>query len=262
MKRAVRMEWTKLRTVRGTAWCLVTLVLGTAVVGALVAATGDAADCRPRPCTLDAVRISLTGIYCGQLGVVVLAALAVTAEYDTMLIRTTLAASPRRIAVLAAKATVVAATVLAAGLVAVAASAAAGRIILPGNGFTPEHGYPHLLSPADGPAARAYLGTVGYLGLIALLSLGIAATVRHTGAAVTVTLALLYVAPIAAQFTTDPVWQQRILRYTPMPAGLAVQATVNLDTQPIGPWTGLGVLAAYTGTAVVLGALLLHSRDA
>ena len=47
-----------------------------------------------------------------------------------------------------------------------------------------------------------------------------------------------------------------------MTAGLAVQATVGLDTLPIGPWTGLGVLAGWAVAALLGGGLALRLRDA
>jgi ABC-2 type transport system permease protein len=51
-------------------------------------------------------------------------------------------------------------------------------------------------------------------------------------------------------------------RYAPMTAGLAIQATRNLGRLPIGPWPGLGVLAAYAGAALLAGGVLLRARDA
>jgi hypothetical protein len=47
-----------------------------------------------------------------------------------------------------------------------------------------------------------------------------------------------------------------------MTAGLAIQATKGLDQLPIRPWAGLGVLAAYAGAAMLLGAALFKLRDA
>jgi len=47
-----------------------------------------------------------------------------------------------------------------------------------------------------------------------------------------------------------------------MSAGLAVQATRGLDTMPVGPWQGLGVLAMYAAAALLIGAILLQIRDA
>ena len=37
---------------------------------------------------------------------------------------------------------------------------------------------------------------------------------------------------------------------------------VQLDTLPISPWAGLGVLAAWAAGALLLGGLLLRVRDA
>ena len=42
----------------------------------------------------------------------------------------------------------------------------------------------------------------------------------------------------------------------------AIQATRGLERLPIGPWAGLGVLAAWAGTAMLLGAVVLQVRDA
>jgi ABC-2 type transport system permease protein len=47
-----------------------------------------------------------------------------------------------------------------------------------------------------------------------------------------------------------------------MTAGLAIQATINLRSLPIGPWAGLGVLAAWAAGALLAGGLLLRLRDA
>jgi ABC-2 type transport system permease protein len=47
-----------------------------------------------------------------------------------------------------------------------------------------------------------------------------------------------------------------------MTAGLTIQATTGLNTLPISPWAGLGVLAAWAAGALALGGILLRSRDA
>ena len=47
-----------------------------------------------------------------------------------------------------------------------------------------------------------------------------------------------------------------------MDAGLTIQSTANLGKLPIGPWAGLGVLAAWTAAALFTGWLLLQLRDA
>ena len=101
-----------------------------------------------------------------------------------------------------------------------------------------------------------------YLCLIALLSLGVALVVRHTGAAIATALGLLFVFPVIATLVTEPRWREWLTEWAPMSAGLAVQATRGLDAAPVGPWQGLGVLAAYTVAALALGGVALEVRDA
>ena len=177
------------------------------------------------------------------------------------MIRVTLAAMPRRPALLAAKAAVVTGVVLVAGTIAVAASLLAGRLLEPGNGFTTGRGFVPL-SLAHGPTLRAAAGSVLYLALIALFSLGAATALRDSAVAITVVLGLLYIFPVLGNVIFNPVWQHRVERWAPMNAGLAIQATRNLGTLPIGPWAGLGVLAAWTAVALLAGGLLLRLRDA
>jgi ABC-2 type transport system permease protein len=177
------------------------------------------------------------------------------------MIRVTLAAVPRRLAMLAAKATVVAGVTAAAGILSVAGSLLAGWRILPGNGFVGAHAVLPL-SLGDGPLLRAAAGSVLYLVLIALLSLGAATALRDAGAAIPVVLGLLYVVPVLGFVILDPQWQHRIQRWAPTDAGLAIQATRQLGKLPIGPWAGLGVLAAWAAAALLAGTLVLRLRDA
>lgn len=262
MKRAVRAEWTKLRTLPSTAWLAAAVVVLTVGLGAATTASVDTSRCPTvSTCFEDTVELTLGGVALGQAAIVVLAVAAVTNEHGNGLVATTLAAMPRRGTVLAAKATVVSAVAVAAGTVAVAGSVAAGRAILPANGFTAAHGYPPL-SPTDGPTLRAAVGTVLYLVLVALLAMGVGAVLRDTAGAVTLVLALLYLAPIVAGLVSDPRWQDRIRSLGPMTAGLSIQATVALDRLPVGPWAGIAVLALYALAALTLGALVFHHRDA
>jgi len=260
MLAALHMEWTKLRTMRSTAWCLLAVIGLSIGLSAYATGTTDAVHCAPH-CSFDVPRLSLSGVYLGQVAVVALAALAVTSEYDTMMIRITLAACPRRLTVLAAKLTVVTAFVLGSATMAVLGSLLASRVILPGNGFTAARGYP-LLSLSDPVTARACIGTVLYLALVALLSAGTCAIIRHTGWSVTAILGLLFVPPILLQFVNNPSWHDRILRYSPMTAGQAIQVTKGLRQLAVGPWQGLAILAAYAAAAIVTGALVIRCRDA
>ncbi|MFC6016725.1 ABC transporter permease [Plantactinospora solaniradicis] len=258
----VHAEWTKLRTLPSTTWLGLAVVVATVAFSALATAAVDTSACpTPTECFEDTTRLSLWGVRIAQVAVAVLAVLAVTNEYGNGLIQTTLAANPRRWAVLAGKAGVVTALVLAAAVPGVLGSLLAGRLILPGNGFTPANGYPPL-SLADEPTLRAAVGTVLYLGLVALLAIGVGTAVRDTAGSMIVVLTLLFSFPVVTQLVSDPKWQERLGKVAPMTSGLAVQATTALERQPIGPWAGLGVLAGWAGAALLAGALLFRFRDA
>jgi ABC-2 type transport system permease protein len=251
-------EWTKLRTVAASGWLLLASIALTVALGAAATATVDYASTTS---VEDTTKLSLTGIDLGQAIVAILAVLVIGNEYSTGMITVTLAATPRRTVVLAAKATILSALTIAAGTIAVLGSLLAGRLILPGNGFTRAHGYP-TLSLAHDPTLRAAAGSVLYLALIALLSLGIATAVRDSATAIGLVLGLLYLFPIVKQVVTDPTWQRHLEQIGPMAAGLAVQNTTDTHHLPIGPWSGLAVLAAWSATALLVGGLLLRLRDA
>ena len=255
MRTALHAEWTKLRTQPGTTALLIGAVVLTVGLSTGVAVTATTAGAS------DPAKLALTGVYLGQVVIAALSVLVIGGEYSTGMIRTTLGAMPRRWSVLAAKATLVAGAAAAVGVVAVLGSLVAGALILPGHGFTAAHGYPQL-SPSDGAVLRAAVGSVLYFALIALLSLGVATAVRDSATAVGVVLALLFLFPIVASVVTDPHWQRHLLQIAPMTAGLAIQSTTGLRSLPIGPWAGLGVLAAWAAGSLLTGGLLLRLRDA
>ncbi|WP_433245368.1 ABC transporter permease [Actinomadura nitritigenes] len=252
MKRALHAEWTKMRTVPGPLW----LLLGTAgTTVALSAAATAVVNCTANGCGGDTTKLTLMGVYLGQAPVAILAVLLIGGEYNSGLIRTTLTAVPRRATVLAAKAVTLTGVVAVGGSVAVLGAVLAGRLILPDLGD-------RELSPSSGPTLRALFGTVLYLILIGLLSLGVATAVRDAATSIGVVLGLLYIVPIVSQTISDPEWRRLLEKTAPMGSGLAIQATTNLGSLPISPWAGLGVTAAWAAAALVVGGLLLRTRNA
>ena len=243
MRNTVHAEWTKARTLSATIWVLA------GVLGATVAVSALAVTSARHGSDADPVKTSLTGVYLGQVVAAVLGVLAISDEYGTGMIHVTLTAMPRRAAVLAAKAAVLAGQVLTAGTVAILVSALLGRLILPGYALTPA-----LL--------RAAAGSVLYLTLIALLGLGIATAVRDAAVAIGIVLGLLFLFPIIAHYITITTVQHYLNEIAPMTAGLYIQSTTGLRTLPLTPWQGLTVLAAWTAAALLLGGLTLQVRDA
>jgi ABC-2 type transport system permease protein len=249
---ALHAEWTKLWTAPGTIGLLLAVVVATVAVSA---AASGLVTCPSGTCGFDPVKLSLTGVGVGQAVVAVLAVLVIGGEYPTGMLRVTLAAVPRRLTVLAAKAAVLAGVVTAAATVAVGGSLLAGRVLLPAAAAA-------AVSPGDGGTVRAAVGSVLYLVLIALLGLGTATAARSPAAAVGIVLGLLYVLPIVTQVIRDPDWKRHLQQLGPMSAGLTVQATVKLDSLPLRPWEGLAVVAGWAVAALVVGGLVLHRRDA
>ena len=259
---AVHAEWTKLRTLAGTWWLLaaavaVTIAAGVAVAGTAALPSGGV----PAGAAADPARLSLAGVTLGQAIVALLAVLAVGGEYGTGMIRVTLAATPRRLTMLTAKAVVVTGGAAAAGAVAVLGSVLAGRLILPGRGLSAANGYA-VMSLGNGPDLRAAAGSVLYLVLIALLALGVATAVRDSAVGTGLVLGLLYLFPIASAVVPDQTLARHLEQAAPMTAGLWIQATAGLRSLPLAPWQGLGVLALWALGALILGAAVLRLRDA
>ena len=102
--RVLRSEWTKLVSVRSTRWSLLAAVLLTIGLPMLFAGVTsshwgsmsphDRADRHP----LD---IALAGVNVSQLAIAVLGVLTITAEYSTGMIRSTMIAVPKKVAVAA-----------------------------------------------------------------------------------------------------------------------------------------------------------------
>jgi ABC-2 type transport system permease protein len=257
LSNAIHAEWTKLRTLSATGWLLLGAVTLSIALGAAAAAE---TDYTPAGSIQDTTKLSLSGIELGQALIAIVAVLAIGNEYSTRTIHVTLTAMPRRATMLAAKATVVCGLAIAAGTIAAFGSVLACQLIFPRNGFTPAHGY-STPSLTHGPTLRAAAGSALYLALIALLSLGIATALRDSATSIGLVLGLLYLFPIVQQ-VVDPDWQRHLKQIGPMTAGLSIQTTINVHNQPIGPWSGLGVLAAWAAVALLVGGVRLRLSDA
>jgi ABC-2 type transport system permease protein len=262
---AVHAEWTKLRTLAGTWWLLAAAVAVTIAAGVAVAATAAVppgpSGGGPAGAAADPARLSLAGVTLGQVIVALLAVLAVGGEYSTGMIRVTLAATPRRVAMLTAKAVVVTGWAAAAGAVAVLGSVLAGRLILPGRGLSAANGYA-VMSLGNGQDLRAAAGSVLYLALIALLALGVTTAVRDSAVGTGLVLGLLYLFPIASAVVPDHTLSRHLEQAAPMTAGLWIQATAGLRSLPLTPWQGLGVLALWALGGLIFCAVVLRLRDA
>jgi len=203
------------------------------------------------------------GTFAGMLPLVALGALVMTAEYRRHLVRTTLAASPRRGPVLAAKALVTGGACFAAALVATAGALLLAQPLLRRSGYRPPT-YPDP-SLSDPRVLRVIAGTAAAAALVALLSLGLGTILRRGAAAITAVAAVLLVPAVMTPLLPAGAgrWVQRL---SPV-AGLSVQQVRETDDAFLlpwagRPWTGLAVLAGYAVAALTAAYLLLRRRDA
>ncbi|WBO61786.1 ABC transporter permease subunit [Streptomyces camelliae] len=208
----------------------------------------------------------LVGTFAGLIVLTVVAVQFVTAEYRRGLIGTTLAATPGRERVLAAKAAVVMAVAFAVGVTVAAVSIPLGRQRAHASHFV-------VFTVPRAVELRAVLGTGLLLATSAALALALGTLLRRGATAITtviVTTVLPYLLAVSGVLPAAPA--QWLLRLTPA-AGFAVQQTLPHYSHvlsvytpssgyfPLSPWAGYAVLAGWTALALAAATLLLRRRD-
>jgi ABC-type transport system involved in multi-copper enzyme maturation permease subunit len=233
--------------------------------GFTVTGTGDIA-----PITavgLATVGQFLTGAFVALIAVVVVGAVFVTAEYRRGLIRTTLAASPRRGRVLAAKAIVAGGISFGAGLAAAAVVVAFTLRVAHAKGA-------YVLPAGPLTELRVIAGTAALLAVAAVLTVAVGTLLRRSAVAVTTGIVVIVLPYILGTGGLLPVGaEQWLLRFTPA-AAFAIQQSAPAYPQvtasytptagyfPLAPWAGFAVLCAYAAVALALAAVALRRRDA
>jgi ABC-2 type transport system permease protein len=253
--RVVLSEWIKLRSLRSTLFALLAAVALTVGLGVLISAL-RANDFNqhgfgPGP-HFDSTLVSLRGIYLAQLPIGVLGVLMITGEYATGMIRASVAAVPKRLPVLWAKALVFTVTGFVVGGVASLAAFLGGQAML-----NSAHVGVGLGSPG---AARAVLGGALYLTVVGLLGVGLGFLLRNTAGAIATLFGLLLVLPAIAAALPASLYND-VFRYLPMVAGTQAMTTVQ-DSSLLTPWQGIGVFFLYAVAAIGAGAFVFRRRDA
>ena len=252
---ALRSEFTKIRSTRSTYWALLAVIVATVGFGAL-ASWGAAHSHDPGGPGFDATQNSLGGLYISQLIIAVLGALTITSEYSTGMMRTSLAALPRRGTVFAAKAIVFTVVALVTGLVTTFASFFLGQALMSGQHINATLGQPDVL--------RAVIGGALFLTVCGLLAFGIGMILRHTAGAITAAIGLLFVLSVVVHFLPES-WQAHVDKWMPALAGSGIWATVAPSpgsTPTFSAWAGFAVLAGYAAVAMAAGLVVFFRRDA
>lgn len=259
----LRSEWIKLTSLRSTFWSLLALVLVGVGLSLVLALTMESAGVPDEPSARFALSIVAIGASFGQFVAAVLGVLAVSGEYSTKMVQSTLAAVPSRLPILAAKALVLFSLVAVVGLVTLFGSWAATYSMFDELGLAVG-----LWEPGF---AGALLGAAGYLGLTSVFALGVGTILRSAAGGIATVLGVLLILPVGLSLLGNSL--EWVIAMTPygfaaagesmwsVPSTLPGSSTPGLGA-PLAPWAGGMVVLAWTTVSLVLGALTLRGRDA
>ena len=252
LRNALPAEWTKFWTVRSTPWSLFALFLLTLGIGMLSTNALVSRDSPPS----ESMRHILIGFNFGQFAVGVLGIMFLSAEFGTGLIRSTLAAMPRRSVVLIAKAIIIAVVTFVVGEFFAFSTFFVAQAML-SNG-------PHAVSLSQPGVMRVLIESGIYLTLMALIGLGLAAVMKNTAASIAIFAGVVLIVAIIIGAMPTAI-QNALTRFLPLTIGSTVFSTVTpprLNNIPtFSSSVGLVVLAVYAAVLMFFGWWLMERRD-
>ncbi len=252
----LRSEWVKLRSVRSSRMTLlasaaVLLLIGaltSALNGGLLASPDDGGGLGPG----DPTGTALAGIVFTPLLIGVLGVLAITSEYSTGTIRSTMTLIPKRLPVLWAKAAVLTAVTLPVMLVAALVTFWSGQLLLDAGGAG-------TVTLGDPGVLRAVLGTAVYLTGVVLIGLAAGTLLRGTAVAISALFGLVFLLPGLGSLLLPASWQDNVLLYLPSNAASAF-TTVAPGPELLSAGTGAIVFAAWVVVPLIAAAVTLKRR--
>jgi ABC-2 type transport system permease protein len=256
-RRVLRSEWAKLWSLRST-WITLGVGLLFLVAFGVIAAvrykssvtSGQQMD--PDFADATALSLSLFGVSFAQLALGVLGVLVTAGEYSTGMIRSTLAAVPRRLPVLWSKSA-------AFGLVALVVGVVGAFVtFLIGSGIV--SGTPAALSISDAGVVRSLLGAGLYLGLVGVIGAALGALLRSVAGGISVLVAGLMLVPGLISLLPSS-WHNTIQPYLPSTAGESMFA-LHEAPNTLSPGAGLAVFVGWTVLVLAGAAWRLARTDA
>ncbi|GAA0927665.1 ABC transporter permease subunit [Streptomyces asiaticus] len=238
-------EWTKLWSVRSTWWSLLATA-GLMLLAAPIIGSTMVNNRRGGP-LVSATEVTISTVYIAQFGLIALAMLAITAEYTSGSIRTTLQAVPRRGTLLLAKTLVVGAVCLVAGTATGLLGIAAASLMLG-----------DLTTVDSGEAVATALRIGVHLALISALTVGVAVAVRSAAGTLTIVFVGLTMVSLILS-ATDMAPLEYVADRLPDAAGTHF---MNADGTPYGPMTALLFVVGWAVLVQAVGYLVLRKRDA
>lgn len=255
-RRVLAAEWAKLWSLRST-WITLGLGLLFLVAFGLIAASryksgidsGQHMD--PDFARSTAVSLSLFGTNFAQLALGVLGVLVTAGEYSTGMIRSTLAAVPRRLPVLWSKAAVFGVVALVIGTI--------GAFVAFGFGSGIVSGTPAAMGISHAGVVRSLLGAGLYLGLVGVIGTALGALLRSVAGGISVFVASFMLIPGLLSLLPSS-WKDNISPYLPSNAGESIFALTH-DSTTLSPGAGLLVFLGWTALALAGAAYRLVRRD-
>ncbi|MEW2449628.1 ABC transporter permease [Streptomyces parvulus] len=250
----VRSEWTKIRSVASTVWTLSLAVVVTIALGMLISALSksefDGMSERDQ-LAFDPTFISFAGTSLGQLAMIVFGVLVVGNEYSSGMIRTSLAAVPRRGRFLFSKIAVATALAFVVAMITSFATFFLGQAML--GDLKASIGDPGVL--------RAVIGGGLYMTLIAMFSMGVAAMLRSPMLSLGILMPFFF---LISNILGNVPATEKVGRFLPDQAGSRIMQVVTPvdDDVPYGPWGGLGIMVLWVIVSLAGGYLVLKRRDA
>lgn len=247
--RAVRGEWIKLSTLRSTWWSIGIAAVLTVGIAVLIAQAIDMPGFEPIQAVV--MPIQFTMLLAGILG-----AISVTGEYSTGMIRSTLAANPKRGSVLAAKAVVIGLFLFVSSLIIFTVAALAVSAVVASRDQSIDWSDPAV---SIMPIVVSSLA----MAVFALIGVAFGFILRSGAGAIAATVGLLFVLPIVATFFAVAGeawnWILEASNYLPvaaaqsaiLPDGAALEGPVAYLT--LAGWVAAGMLGAWA---------VLRTRDA
>ncbi len=256
----VRSEWIKYRSVRSTVIGTLIMLILTIGIGLLIglAVRGHLSTMTPvERASTGSIQLAMGGILFAQFAVGVIGALLITSEYSSNSIRTTLAAVPNRLRLIAAKAIVLSVVLFVVGEIASFIAYFDGAAIFHGT-------IAAMPSLSQGKTLQVVLLSGLYLMLMGLFGLGLGLVLRQSAGAISTYTSLLLILPILV-FLLPSSWQSHITKFEPSVLGQAMRSTTGAlrgGTPVFGTWSATGILFAYCAAALGAGIILMQRRDA
>ncbi|MET8448085.1 ABC transporter permease [Streptomyces sp. NPDC005209] len=254
-RRVLASEWAKLWSLRST-WITLGLGLLFLVAFGLIAASRYKSGLGSGHMDRDfarstALSLSLFGTNFAQLALGVLGVLVTAGEYSTGMIRSTLAAVPRRLPVLWSKAAVLGLVALVIGTIGVFVAFQFGSRIVAGT--------PAGMDLSHAGVLRSLLGAGLYLGLVGVIGTALGSLLRSVAGGISVLVAALMLIPGLVTLLPSS-WQDDISPCLPSNAGESMFALTH-DATSLSPGSGLLVLLGWTALALSGAAYRLLRSD-